>query len=147
MNKEKRFLTTRPVLPGQKENVKVIRYGKISPDTADSFVPRKKNHSHCNYLLSLAKAGEKKIIPFQLSYCIFPIMSDMFRSLSVRQLWRIIQLWSIHSYQSHIHLLGYCKSVTGNDLRDIVTKQSPRTQPLMKWMLCTFFLGWLNSNV
>lgn len=48
------------VLPEQKENVKVICYGKICPDTADSFVPGKKNHSRCTYFLSLAKAGEKK---------------------------------------------------------------------------------------
>lgn len=89
----------------------------------------------------ISKGRREKKNPFQLFYCIFPIMSDMLRSLSVRQLWRIIQLWSVHPYQSHIHLLGYCKSVTGNDLGDIVTKQSLRTQPLMKWMLCTFFFN------
>lgn len=129
MNKWKRlFINRTPILPEQRENVKVICVmAKLVPDTADSFLPRKK-FWHCKCLLPLPKAGwGGKTIPVQLLYCVFPIMPDMFRSLSVRQLWRNIQFWSVHPYQSHIHLLGHSKSITGNDLGDIVTKQSLRT--------------------
>lgn len=97
---------------------------KLAPDTTGSFVPRKPDIANIFYNYEKRKGGA---IPVQFLYCIFPVMPDMFRSLSVKQLWTVIQLWSVHCYQSHIHPLGHCKSINGNDLGNIVAKQSFRT--------------------
>lgn len=89
MNTWERLFINGSDLPEERENVEVMQNSFLTqldhlylekPDIASIF----HNYQKCSVL------GEA--IPVQFLYCIFPVMPDMFRNLSLRQLWAIIQL-------------------------------------------------------